>query len=262
MSDHVAAPVLLEHNEGISRIRFNRPDVLNAVNSAMARAFLAACQEVAAREQTRVVVLSGEGRSFMSGLDTRELLEAPELIDAGLIEPMHQGMELLGRLDVAVLGSIQGPIAGAGMSMALACDLVLAATNCRFNFACLPIDATCQLGASWHLPRLVGMHAALEIALLSESLTVQQALSLGLVNRVVRTEQLASETQCLAERLGRVTSPAKGQLKRLIRDSLTRPLCQQLDEEKQAFARCLRSREFREAASAYLEKHRPGADAV
>lgn len=257
MSNHVAATVLVEHHETISHIRFNRPDVLNAVNSAMARAFLRACQGVAAREQTRVVVLSGEGRSFMSGMDTQELLDAPESVSRELIEPMNQAMELLGRLDVPVLASIHGPIAGAGMSIALACDLVLAATNCRFNFACLPIDATCQLGASWHLPRLVGMHAAMEIALLSESLTVQQALAMGLVNRVVRTEQLPSETQCLAERLSRAASPAKSQLKRLIRESLTRPLVQQLEEEKQAFARCLNSSEFREAAVAYREKHPP-----
>lgn len=262
MSNVSSSPVLLEHLGSISHIRFNRPDALNAIDQAMAHGFLAACEKVASRAETRVLVLSGEGRSFMAGVDPVQLFDAPESIIRELVEPMNQAMQLLGNLDVPVLACLQGPIAGAGMSIALACDLAIAASNCRFNFACLPIDTTCQLGASWHLPRLVGVHAALEIALLGESINAQQALAMGLVNRVVRLEQLASEAQCLAERLGRAASPAKGQLKRLMRESLTRPLLLQLEEEKQAFARCLDSNEFREAAAAYLEKHPPRAGVI
>ncbi len=127
MNNRVPSPVSLEHNGAISQIRFNRPEALNTIDRDMAWAFLAACREVAARPASRVLVLSGAGRTFMAGVDLPQVLAAPDLIIEDLIEPMNQAIQILTELDIPVLGSLQGPIAGAGMSIALACDLAIAA---------------------------------------------------------------------------------------------------------------------------------------
>ena len=255
MNNRASSPVSLEHNDAISQIRFNRPEALNTIDRDMAWAFLAACREVAARPASRVLVLSGAGRTFMAGVDLPQVLAAPDLIIEDLIEPMNQAIQILTELDIPVLGSLQGPIAGAGMSIALACDLAIAATNCRFNFACLQAGISCQLGASWHLPRLVGLRAAMEIALLNEPLKASQAAAIGLVNRIVPLETLASETSCLAKRLSEAAVPAQGQLKRLMRDAYQRDLPQQLEAEKRALSDCLESDECQRAAHAYLERY-------
>lgn len=256
MSNPSSKPVLLEHNDAVSCIRFNRPHVLNAINSAMASAFLEACQETTQRKQTRVLLLKGEGRCFMAGLDPHQLIDSPESVEAGVLEPMNQAMKLLGELDIPVLASVQGPVAGAGLSIALACDLVIAAHNSHFNFTCLPTGNTsCQLGSSWHLPRLVGLHTALEIVLLSGSFKAKQALAMGLVNRVVPLHQLECESDCMAERLCRVAFPSFGQLKQLMRRSFGRSLEQQLSEETQTLSQYLSAPEYRENILNYIEKH-------
>jgi 2-(1,2-epoxy-1,2-dihydrophenyl)acetyl-CoA isomerase len=255
MNIPATSAVLLEHSGAISQIRFNRPEALNTIDRDMAWAFLAACREVAARPASRVLVLSGEGRTFMAGVDLPQTLAAPDLVIGELIEPMNQAIQLLSELDIPVLGSLQGPIAGAGMSIALACDLAIAATSCRFNFACLQTGIGCQLGASWHLPRLVGLRAAMELALLNEPLKASQAAAIGLVNRIVPLDKLASETWCLAKRLSEAAIPAQGQLKRLMRDSYQNNLAQQLEAEKRALTDCLESDECRRAARAYLDKY-------
>lgn len=255
MNNRPPSSVQLEHNGAISHIRFNRPEALNTIDQDMAWAFLEACDEVAARPASRVLVLSGEGRTFMAGVDLQQMLAAPGQIVEDLIEPMNQAIQTLNAMDTLVLGSLQGPIAGAGMSIALACDLAIAATTCRFNFACLQAGTSCQLGASWHLPRLVGLRTAMEIALLNEPLKASQAAAMGLVNKVVPPGQLASEIACLAKRLSEAAAPAPGQLKRLMQQSYQNTLPQQLEAEKQALVDCLNSDECHRAARTYLAKY-------
>lgn len=248
------SPVLLDFDGPICSIRFNRPQALNAIDTSLARDFLLACREVAARPDVRVLVLSGEGRGFMAGGDIAQFRDAPETVCATLIEPMNEALQLLASLDAAVLGSLHGPVAGAGLSMALACDLTIGADNCRFSFAYLALAASCDLGASWSLPRLVGQRRAMEIALLGEPVDAAGALQLGLLNRVVPADQLADATRALAGRLAQNAPLAQGQLKKLLRQSFERDMGQQMEAEKQAFGRCIASTDFREAVSAFLEK--------
>lgn len=256
MTNPSSKPVLVEHNNAVSCIRFNRPHMLNSIDSAMASAFLEACEEIVQRKQTRVLMLKGEGRCFMAGLDQQQFIDSPDSVEESVLEPMNKAMRLLGELEVPVLASVHGPVAGAGLSIALACDLVIAAHNSRFNFACLPTGSTgCQLGSSWHLPRLVGLHMAMEIALLSGSFNAQQALNIGLVNRVVPFHQLDCESQCVANRLCQSTTPSLGRLKKLIRQSFGQSLEQQLTDEQQALASSIRTPELREQVIKYKEKN-------
>jgi 2-(1,2-epoxy-1,2-dihydrophenyl)acetyl-CoA isomerase len=247
-------PLVLEHAGTISHLRFTRAESLNAIDSSMATAFLEACRSVADRPQTRVLVISGEGRGFMAGGNVAQFKSAPQHVAEQLIEPMHAALLLLAQLPITVLASVHGAVAGAGMSLALACDLTIAADNSRFTFAYPKLGASCDLGMSWHLPRLVGLRNALQIALLGDPLDAMQALSLGLVNQVVPLAELEQHTQALAERLASAAPIALGQLKALMRSSSESSFGEQLQAEQQAFDRCIASEDFQEGVDAFLQK--------
>lgn len=252
-----STPLILDRDASIARIRFNRPDVLNAADSALALAFRDACRTIAADPTVRVVVVDGAGSSFMAGGDITQFREQPAGIPETLIDPLHEGLLCLSRLQAPVLASLHGAVAGAGMSIALACDLAIAAQGTRFNFAYTRLAASSDLGGSWHLPRLVGLRRAFEIALLCDGVDAQRALEWGLVNRVVAPHLLASETNHLAQRLAAGAPIAQGMLKRLLRDGLGRELPAQLDAERAAFAHCAATQDFAEAVQAFLTKRSP-----
>jgi 2-(1,2-epoxy-1,2-dihydrophenyl)acetyl-CoA isomerase len=250
-------PLLLERDGAIAHLHFNRPHALNAADSALALAFRDACAAIAADPSVRVVVLSGIGRAFMAGGDIAQFRDDPSSIPETLIDPLHEALLCLSRLQQPVIASLHGAVAGAGMSIALACDLAIAAEGTRFNFAYTKLATSCDLGGSWHLPRLVGLRRALEIALLCEPIDAAQALQLGLVNRVVAADALASQTEQLARRLADGAPVAQGSLKRLLRDSLSRGLSEQLDAERAAFVGCAATADFAEGVSAFLAKRAP-----
>lgn len=251
------APLLYGREGTVAHIRFNRPKVLNAIDGAMAAAFLEACRAIAADSEVRAVVIGGEGRAFMAGGDIAQFRDDPASIPTTLIGPMHEALQILTTLRAPVIASLQGAVAGAGMSLALACDLAIAAENTRFNLAYVNLGTSCDLGASWSLPRIVGLRRALEIALLSDSIDAAEALRLGLVNKVVTTDTLADETTRLAQRLAAGAPTGQGMLKRLLRDSYARDLPAQLQAEQSSFAACASTQDFVEAVAAFLEKRLP-----
>jgi 2-(1,2-epoxy-1,2-dihydrophenyl)acetyl-CoA isomerase len=253
----MSPPLLFERDGAIARIRFNRPEVLNAADSALALAFRDACQAIEADPAVRVVVLSGAGRAFMAGGDIAQFRADPGAIPETLIDPLHAGLLCLSRLQAPVIASLHGAVAGAGMSIALGCDLAIAAEGTRLNFAYTKLATSCDLGGSWHLPRLVGLRRAMEIALLCDSLDATQALQLGLVNRVVAAQDLDTETEQLALRLAAAAPIAMGVTKRLLRESLLRDLPEQLAAERSGFARCAATQDFAEGVAAFLAKRTP-----
>jgi 2-(1,2-epoxy-1,2-dihydrophenyl)acetyl-CoA isomerase len=156
-----------------------------------------------------------------------------------------------------VIASLHGAVAGAGLSLAMACDLAIAAEGTRFSFAYARLGASCDLGGSWHLPRIVGLRRALEISLLGDTFDAGQALQLGLVNRVVPADRLADETRQVAERLAAGAPLALGQLKRLMREASSRDLPAQLAAERAAFAACVETQDFHEGVTAFLARRAP-----
>jgi 2-(1,2-epoxy-1,2-dihydrophenyl)acetyl-CoA isomerase len=254
----MTAPVLLEFDGPIATLKLNRPEVLNAADAALALAFRDACFALEGDTSVRVVVLSGEGRAFMAGGDIARFRESPHAIAKTLIDPLHEGVQCLVRMRAPVIASLHGAVAGAGLSLAMACDLAIAAEGTRFSFAYAKLGASCDLGGSWHLPRQVGLRRALEIALLGETFDAAQALQLGLLNRVVPAAALADETRQLAERLAAGAPLALGQLKRLMRDSSSRDLPEQLAAERAAFAASVETNDFQEGVAAFLARRAPG----
>ncbi len=246
--------VQLRREEGVAWLVMNRPARRNAIDQAMAQAFLDRCKEVAADRTVRAVVLAGNGPCFGVGGDLGEMRADPPRVAAELLSRMHESILLLTAMDAPVIASLHGAVAGGSLSLALACDLAIAADNTVFNLAYINLGASCDLSGSWHLPRLVGLRNAMAIALLGESFGAQEAQRLGLVNQVVPQVALEAATTALAQRLARGPQQASGRIKRLLRASLDNPLAAQLEMESASFRACAQSADFREGLEAFLGK--------
>lgn len=248
------APVQLRRDGAVATLSFARPGALNALDVATARAFHAACRALADDRGVRAVVVRGEGRAFGVGGDLAAMAGDATAVADELIASMHAGVVLLAALDAPVIASLHGAVAGGSMSLACACDLALAAEGTTFNLAYARIGASCDLSSSWHLPRLVGLRNAMQIALLSDTFDAAEALRLGLVSRVVPAADLERETMALARRLASGPTLAYGRLKRLLRQSFVNDLPSQLDAEAEAFRASTRTHDFAEGAAAFLGK--------
>lgn len=257
-SKDAEVPVLHWREGAIAHLRFNRPQALNAIDVAMARAFLGACEDIAADPGVRVVWLSGEGRAFMAGGDIAAMGSDPVPVAEQLIAGMHGGLRVLAQLNAPVVASVQGAVAGGGLGLLLGgADVIVAAEETRFGVAYPLIGASCDCSTSWSLPRIVGLHRALELALLADTIDAAEALRLGLCNRVVPALELETETRRLVERLAIGPTLAYGRLRRLIRASHRASFEEQLDAEARSFRECAATRDFTEGTAAFLGKRRP-----
>ena len=249
-----SSPVLLVRDGAIATIVLNRPAAHNALDVPMVRAFRDACAALADDDGVRAVILRGAGRNFSVGGDLGAMRPDPGTIAPQLIEALHAGILVLTTMDAPVIASLHGAVAGGSLSLSMACDLAIASDRTRFNLAYARIGASSDGSSSWHLPRLVGLRRALEIALLSDDLDATEALRIGLVNRVVPDADLARETQALAERIAAGPTKAYGRLKRLMRRSFEADLPDQLDAEADAFKDSTQTHDFAEGVEAFFSK--------
>jgi 2-(1,2-epoxy-1,2-dihydrophenyl)acetyl-CoA isomerase len=222
---------------------------------------VAAAADVAADDALRVVVLRGAGKHFMAGGDLRtfagELAKPPQERNADfrrMISRLHSAIETFHRMPHPVVGQVHGAVAGFGLSLMNACDLVIAAEDTYFASAYRNIALTPDGGGSWSLPRIVGMRRAMEILLLGERFDAQKALAIGLVNRVVPAGELEAAVAAIAHLLATGPAMAIRNAKRLLRESLGRTLSAQLDAEAVSFGACAGTDDFVEGITAFLEK--------
>ncbi len=258
-------PILLRSDGAVTHIRFNRPHVLNALNAECAYALRQACRSVAADAENRVVVISGEGRAFMSGGDIGSFskgMTANSEFFHELIGVFHEALEILATLPRPVIASLNGPVAGAGLSVAMIADLAVAADDAKFTLAYSRLGTSPDGSSSWSLPRIVGVRKALEIALLSDGFDAAEAQRLGIVNKVVPAASLAEETDKLAQRLAAGPTFAYGQIKQLIRGSHLHTLHDQLAKEEEAFVACSKTKDFAEGVAAFVGKRAPNFGGV
>ena len=249
-----AGPVLLLREGAVAVLQFSRPEAMNALDVPTVQAFLTACRSVAADPGVRAVVVRGTGRSFGVGGDLAAMRADTPTVAIELIDNLHAGVQRLAAMDAPVIASLHGAVAGGSFSLALACDLAIAAEGTHFNLAYTRIGTSCDGSGSWHLPRIVGLRRAMEIALLCDTFDAQQALRLGLVNRVVPLPDLERETMALAQRLARGPTLAFGRVKRLLRESFDNNLGTQLDAEREAFRASTLTRDFGEGLDAFFAK--------
>lgn len=249
--------LLVSRDGATVTLQFNRPEALNALDVPMARAFLAAMREIAADASVRAVVLKGAGRAFIAGGDLATLRADPVQGVHDLLTPLNEAVLLMQRIDAPVIAQVHGASAGGGLSLMLMCDFVLAAEGTKFNLAYINLGTNCDVGGSWALPRLVGLRQALEIALLGENLSCEDALRLGLVNRVLPAAELEAATHAFAQRLASGPTRAYGHMRRLMRGSFERDLAGALQAEAQCFEDCARGADLREGLAAFFERRAP-----
>jgi 2-(1,2-epoxy-1,2-dihydrophenyl)acetyl-CoA isomerase len=254
-------PLLLTRDGTVATLTLNRPEQLNTLDFPLMDALIDAAGEVARDESLRVVVVRGAGKHFMAGGDLNtfagELRKPPAQRNVdfqAMINRLHSAIEALHRMPHPVICGVQGAVAGFGLSLMNACDLVVAADNAYFASAYRNIALTADGGGSWALPRIVGMRRAMEIMLLAERFDAAQALAWGLVNRVVPVAELDTAVTALVRNLEQAPLLAVRNAKRLMRESLSHSLSEQLAAEAVSFGACAATPDFAEGIAAFLEK--------
>jgi 2-(1,2-epoxy-1,2-dihydrophenyl)acetyl-CoA isomerase len=254
--------LLVERAGHVARITLNRPQVLNSFNAAMLAELRAAIEAAGRDETARCVVLTGAGRAFCAGQDLAELQDGYErgtAPDLGrlLRDRYHPVILGIRHLEKPVVAAVNGIAAGAGCSLALACDLILASERATFAEAFVQVGLVPDAGSTFFLPRLIGFGRALELALTGRSLDAAEAERLGLVTRVVPPDTLEAEAAGWAERLAQAPARAVGLIKRALNRSLTNDLPAQLDLEAACQAEAGQTADHLEAVRAFLEKRKP-----
>jgi 2-(1,2-epoxy-1,2-dihydrophenyl)acetyl-CoA isomerase len=256
--------ILLERDGALATLTLNRPGALNALDLAMMNELVGAAAVLASDAGVRCVFVRGAGRHFMAGGDLRtfaaQLGASPAQRQAEftrMVQGVHAAIEHLQRVPAPVIASVQGAVAGFGLSLVGACDLGIAADDAYFAAAYRNIGLTPDGGGSYWLPRLVGMKRAMEILLLGERFDAAEALRLGLVNRVVPAAELASTTRAVAQAMLDGPALALASTKRLLWRSLHNSLSEQLQAEAISFGRCAGTADFVEGIEAFLAKRAP-----
>ena len=238
---------------GVLTITLNRPDVLNAFNRAVHEGFRAALKQARSAD-VRAVVVTGAGRGFCVGQDLTEFREAPGDIGDRLRGGYHQTILGLRTLEKPVIAAVNGPAAGAGLSLACACDLRIAADSASFVPAFIGIGLVPDSGATWFVPRLIGPARAFEWLTQNRKLGAAEAHAWGLVDEVVEATALAGRAAEVAARYAEAPTLAIGMTKRLLEAAADSTLEEQLEREAQLQSAATRTADFREGVNAFLEK--------
>ena len=247
---------------GVGLITLDRPESRNALTSKMVTELGQAVQSCKYPE-VRAVLITGSGPAFCAGADVKELTqklagEGPEALSdsvKGLANDLHKNVVLpLRTMEKPVVAGVNGVAAGAGFSLAIGCDLRVAAQSARFLMAYANIGAPADGGSTYLLPRLVGMGRAMELYLASQPMSAQAALEIGLVNQVTPDEELAKHALETATRLAQGPTVAFGRVKHLYERSWGSDLESQLDAETAAFGEIALTRDFQEGIQAFSER--------
>ncbi len=233
-------PVLLTVADGVGHVELNRPEASNTMDLGWADAFLSALETVRDDDAVRVVLLTGRGRMFCAGGDLAAMDAAPErepfLLE--LADALHVCVRVLDALEKPVVVGVQGAAAGAGFSLVLGSDLVVAGRSAAFVTAYTSVGLTPDGGQSWLLPRTVGLQRALELTLTPRRLGAEEAAAWGIVTKVVDDDQVQAEARALAERLATGPAVSLGRARRLLRSSFEAPsFSEHLDVEARSISR-------------------------
>ena len=242
---------------GVARLTLNRPDRLNSFTVQMHQEVADALTQLG---EARCLVLTGAGRGFCAGQDLSDRAVAPgEAVDLGESVELRYNplIRTLVNLPMPVIARVNGVAAGAGASIALACDIVIAAKSAKFIQSFAAIGLIPDSGGTWVLPRLVGQARALGLALTGEPLEAERAAEWGLIWKAVDDDQLDAEVDALAQRFA--TGPTRGlaKIKQMLRESWGQTLDAELDRQRDAMRELGYSDDYREGVAAFMEKRKP-----
>jgi 2-(1,2-epoxy-1,2-dihydrophenyl)acetyl-CoA isomerase len=248
--------VLTERDGAVLTITLNRPEVFNAFNAALHAALRTALEEAAAPE-IRAVVITGAGRGFCAGQDLKEFQELPGSIRERLEASYHPNIRAIRGLEKPVLASVNGPCAGAGLSLAAACDIRIAADTATFVPGFIGIGLVPDSGGSWFIHRLLGFARAFEWMTSNRKLTAAEAHAWGLVTEVVEADGLAARAAELAADYAAKPTRGIGLTKRLFEHAYAASLDEQLELEAELQQEATGTADFGEGVAAFLEKREP-----
>lgn len=254
-------PVLLEFRESVAILTLNRPDSLNSFNTDIHQEMRTILSHVSEKTSVRALVITGAGRSFSAGQDLSDpdVIPSTESPDLGqVLEKNYNPMlRTIRNLPIPVICAVNGVAAGAGASLALVCDIVLAARSASFIQAFCKIGLIPDAGGTWTLPRLAGTARAKGMAMLGDKISAEQAENWGMIWRCIDDEQLMEETMKLAHHLA--TQPTKGLalIKQAIHASETNTFSKQLDLESNLQRKAGCTKDYQEGITAFMEKRKP-----
>jgi len=246
----------------VAAITLSRPDQMNSLDLATKEELLAAVQSASSDAAIRCVVITGSGRAFCVGQDLREhieLISTKSMEEVWATVDAHYGpiASTIASMPKPVIAAVNGVAAGAGLSIALACDLRVASEQAGFNTAFTGVALSCDTGSSWTLPRLVGPTKAMELLLMPRTIKADEALQLGLLNRVVAADELAPTVAALAADLAAGPTLAYASVKESVAFATTHSLSDALSFESQMMARTGASADHRNAVQSFVAKEKP-----
>ena len=249
--------ILVDISENIATVTLNRPEKLNALSGEMMEALVPIIEGLAEKKEARCVVITGAGRGFCSGGDVAGMASGETLLEENPVTRLRRLEEtsrLMNEMPKPTIAMVNGPAAGAGLSIALACDMRIAGESARFATAFVRIGFSGDFGGTWMLQRLVGPAKARELYFTGDLIDAREAERIGLVNRVVPDDRLASETRALAERMAKGPPIALARMKQNMNLGLVSDYYTLLDAEAEGMIMTATTEDNREAIKAFLEK--------
>lgn len=246
--------------DGVARLALNRPDAANAFNPELCRDLFDAAIACDEREDIRAVLLTGEGSMFSAGGDLKYFASRGDQLGASLKEItglLHAAIGRMAHMDAPVVGAINGMAAGAGFSLAAACDIAIAGKSTRFTLAYTAAGLSPDGSSTWFLPRLVGLRRARELMLTNRMIDADEARDIGVIDRVVPDDDLEGEAMAQAKAFAAGPTKAYGATKRLLQDTWTSGLETQMDRETRSISDLTRTSDAREGIDAFLNKRKP-----
>ena len=249
--------LLYKNEAGVITISLNRPERYNAFNGQMRADLLKALQSAEQDNSCRAIVLTGEGKAFCSGQDLKDIegkkIDFSDFLKTGY-NPVIRAMR---NMPKPIIARINGVAAGAGCSLALACDFIVADDRASFVEVFVGIGLVLDSGSSYFLPRLVGSNRAFELATMGNKVSASKAVEWGMINRAVDTEKLDEEVNKVASYYAKAPTLAIASMKKMLNDSLTSTLDEVLDYEAHYQQIAGSSNDYQEGVAAFIEKRKP-----
>lgn len=253
--------LLTQDTQSVRLLTLNRPESFNSLNVELKQRLIEALREAAADDSVRAVVITGAGKAFCAGQDLKEhtaLLEAGDATPLRTVEEHYNPLiRAVTTMPKPIIAAVNGTAAGAGASLAYACDLRIASSDAKFLMAFANVGLSADSGASWTLPRLIGYGRAMEMMLLAEPVAAEEALRIGMVNRVVAAGEAGDAATELASRMATGPTSAYARIKETLLAAAAEGLDEALAVEAGAQAEAGNTTDHREAVAAFTEKRTP-----